>query len=99
MTRRSFSDVDAVARADERCAVTALAEKRAGQIAAQADAGRIGREEADFAARQVRAFAQDVMTGLHRDGADGPKLREALRRMVAQADARDARDARERRNR
>ncbi len=96
MTRRSFADVDAVARADERCSVEALAIRRGEQLRAFADAGRIGREEADFAARQVRAFADNVLTGLHLERPDEPKVREAVRRLRRQRAAKPMEDGNDR---
>jgi hypothetical protein len=66
----------------ERAGVLTFARAFAGQIGALVGMGRIGADEATLLKHQIRAFADAIATGLHRDGADPVAVRNAMRLIV-----------------
>lgn len=72
--------VDAVVA--ERAGVLAFARSKCGEIDASAARGDITQEEADWLKPCLRAFADSIETGLHRDGHELPEVRAALRAIV-----------------
>ncbi|AJP72277.1 hypothetical protein [Sphingomonas hengshuiensis] len=82
MTRRTFGDIDAQARADERVGVVRHAAAHADRVRAAVARGAIDADTGALTIRHVAAFADEVTTGLHVGGADSPATRRVVRMML-----------------
>ena len=80
--RRTFRDVERDAIVAEREGVLTLACSYGLQLDAMIAAGKIKGEDATELKQRVRAFADMIATGLHRDGADPAGVRDAMRAIV-----------------
>lgn len=68
----------------ERAGVLAFARATCRQIDALNARGRLGEADADAVKNAVRAFAQGIATGLHRDGHDPVMVRTLMRSIVVE---------------
>lgn len=66
----------------ERSGVLTFARAFCGQVDALVTMGRVGADDATILKERIRAFADAVATGLHRDGADPIEVRAAMRAIV-----------------
>ncbi|QAY77908.1 hypothetical protein [Sphingosinicella sp. BN140058] len=66
--RRSFAEIRAIAQLDERHAVLAYTARQCDIVEGMADAGKIGREEADLLCARLKAFAKGIKNGFHIEG-------------------------------
>lgn len=82
MSRRSFAQVDAQARAHERVGVKAHAAEHAARVDAALTKGSISAECATLTKRHIAAFADEIATGLHLDGHDSAETRRTVRMML-----------------
>ncbi len=71
MTRRTFAEVEAAARADERRAVVAHADRYCQSVDALIGRGGVAAEEAQILKDRVRAFALGIGAGLHIEDGHG----------------------------
>ena len=85
MGRRTHAEIDAVARAHERVALLAHADRHAARVDAALAAGKIDAETATLTKRHIAAFAEEAATGLHVDGHDSIETRRTVRRMLEAA--------------
>lgn len=72
----------------ERTGVLALAKVFGGQVDALVESGRVPAAEATLLKDRIRAFADSIATGLHRDGADPIGVRELMRHVMRDNQAR-----------
>ncbi|WP_423606164.1 hypothetical protein [Sphingomonas sp. MS122] len=84
MKRRTFTDIDAHARAHERVSFKRYVDVHIRRLQAAVKRGAISEEAADAAERQLRMFGDDALTGLHIDDHSNPKIRGIVRMMLAQ---------------
>lgn len=82
MTRRTFTDVRREEIVAERGGVLTLARAHCGQIDALVERRRISAEDATHLKERLRAFADQIATGLHREGTDPAGTRAAMRAIV-----------------
>jgi hypothetical protein len=86
MARRSFTQVDAQARAHERIGVKQHAQAHAARVDAALARGAISEDCATLTKHHIAAFADEVATGLHLDGHDSVATRRTVRTMLEQGD-------------
>lgn len=68
----------------ERAGVLAFARETCGQIDTLCQRKRLGDADASALKNAIRAFAQGVATGLHRDGRDPAMVRTLMRSIVVE---------------
>ena len=79
MKRRSFPQVEAQARAEERVGVKRHAAEHADRVARALASGKISEEVADLTRAHIASFADEIATGLHLDGHDSVDTRRETR--------------------
>lgn len=79
---RTFRDVETDTIVAERAGVLGLARVFAAQVEQLVAAGRVPGPEATVLKDRIRAFADGIATGLHREGHDHPAVRAAMREVM-----------------
>lgn len=87
MGRRTFAEIDAHARADERMGFAAQIEVHCGRIDRAVGRGRVNDDQARFLKNALRGLAGETATGLHLGGTDAPGLRHVMRQRIEAAKA------------
>lgn len=85
MARRSFHDIDAQARAEERVGVLRHAAEHCRRVDTALAKGVISEETADLTKAHIRAHADEIATGLHVGGNDSSVTRRTVRAMLETA--------------